>query len=326
MSDFGDYLDEMARTRTSDAEIERLLSGAPGVGDDLQPLADLFAALRTDVELTNDVVAGYAAAAASSVGTEAASPVVAIRQGRPLFIALRRRVATVTAAAVVFFGGTSGLALAADGAKPGDALYGIDRAFEAIGIGAGAEQERLSEAEALVEVGEIQLGLEHAAETLEENQSNGTRAAEALREAAARVRDGGAVQSAATREGVAGLLAYLSEHTGDVDGAEVAELAQQIGGPGNRPSAPGSPETPGPPDDVPADPPGLSDRDPGPPDDVPADPPGLSDRETDPPTQVPADPPGLSDREPGPPDDVPADPPGLSDSKPGRPDPPRNEP
>ena len=50
--------------------------------------------------------------------------------------------AAVVTAATVFLGGTSGLAIAADGAKPGDPLYGIDRAFEAIGIGAGEAEER----------------------------------------------------------------------------------------------------------------------------------------------------------------------------------------
>jgi hypothetical protein len=165
----------------------------------------------------------------------------------------------------------------------------------------------LSEAEALVDGGEVRRGLEHAAATVEDTESSGG-AAEALLQAAARVSDAGTDQSADTRASVAGLLAYLAENAGDIDGAQVAELARQIGGPTDGPAEPGSPEAPGPPSDVPADPPGLNDREPGPPSDVPADPPGLNDRE------------------PGPPDDVPADPPGLSDSKPGRPDPPRNEP
>ena len=309
MSELGDYLGEMSRIRTSDAEIERLLSGAPGVvGEDLQALADFFAALSAGSELEDDAVAAYVTAAASSVGDHTAAPAVKLRRGWSPIPALRRRAATVTMAAAVFLGGTSGLAVAADGAKPGDALYGIDRALEAVGIGAGAEQERFHEAEALVAGGEVSRGLEHAAAALDEDESNDDGASQALLAAAARVADGGTAQSAATRDRITGLLAYLSDHVGDIDGAHVAVLARQIGGPENRPSVPPSAEAPGPPDHSPAEPPGSSDRAPGPPADVPADPPGLSDTK------------------PGPPDDVPADPPGLSDSKPGRPDPPRNQP
>jgi hypothetical protein len=42
----------------------------------------------------------------------------------------------------------SGVAVAANRAAPGDALYGIDRALEKIGIGAGGAQERLAGAKA----------------------------------------------------------------------------------------------------------------------------------------------------------------------------------
>ena len=304
MSAFGDYLDEMDRIWTSDAEIERLLTGAPDVGEDLQPLTDLFAVLRAGGELADDAVAAYVAAAASSAETPVASPVDTPQRGWSLIPALRGRAATVTVATAVFLGGTSGLAVAADNAKPGDALYGIDRAFETIGIGAGAEQERLSEAAALVDSGEVDLGLQHAAETLEENESNGGAAAEALMDAATRVGHAGAAPSATTREGVAGLLTYISENVGDVDGARVAELARQIGGPEDRPKS----AAPGPPALGRVDPPGLSDRDPVTP------------------TETSTDPPRLSDKESGERDDVPANPPGLSDSKPGRPDPPGNQP
>ena len=39
----------------------------------------------------------------------------------------------------------SGVAMAADGASPGDLLYGVDRALESVGIGAGGIDERLAE-------------------------------------------------------------------------------------------------------------------------------------------------------------------------------------
>jgi hypothetical protein len=45
---------------------------------------------------------------------------------------LVQRVAIAGAAFLVFVTMSSGLAYAADGAKPGDLMYGLDRAFEAV--------------------------------------------------------------------------------------------------------------------------------------------------------------------------------------------------
>jgi hypothetical protein len=300
MSDFGDYLYEMDKTRTSDVEIEALLSGSPQLGDELQPLADLFSAIRADAgdDLTDGAVAGYVAAAtAASAGAQPASPARNQPLRRPLLGTLRRRAATVTVAATVLLGGTSGLAMAADGAKPGDALYGIDRALEAVGIGAGAQQERLSEAEALIDNGELQQGLQHAAEALENDDSVGPAASQALMDAADRVRAAGADPSAVTREKVAGLLTYLAENAGGVDGRQVAELAVQIGR-SNAPQSRGQADPQGPPADSPADPPGLTEREPG----HPTGPPG-QDKDKD----KPGDPPGQDKdkNEPGPPDSLP---------------------
>ncbi len=318
MSEFGDYQGEMDRNRTSDVEIERLLTGSPHVTPELRPIADLFAALRTrdGDELDDDAVAGFVAAA---IEASPATPIASVSRqprGRTNLAGLRRRAATVSVAATVILGGTSGLAVAADGAKPGDILYGVDRAMEAVGIGAGAESERLSEAEALINSGEVHLGLEHAAEALE-NTGSGTEAAEALMEAADRVRAAGVDPSAATQERVAGLLAYISDNVGNIDGTHVAELAVEIGGPDGRPAVPPSPDAPnkpGPPAQRPADPPGLSDREPGPPDHVPADPPGLTNREPGPPDV----PPGLADRG--------SEPPGQSGTAPGLTKPPKDKP
>ena len=325
MTTSGDYLDEMDRYRTPDEEIERLLTGSPQVSDELRPLADLFSALRLDEggELADDAVHSYVAAAASSIGTRQAPPAVAKRRAIPRLSALRRRAATVTVAATVLLGGTSGLAVAADGAKPGDALYGIDRALEAVGIGAGAEQERLDEAEALVDAGELHLGLEHAAEALDDDESAGSQASEALMEAAERVRAAGENPSVATRDRVAGLITYLSENVGNVDGTHVAQLAVQIGGPDGPhpvPPPPADPDAPRPPSQSPANPPGLTED--GPPGLSEDGPPGLSDE--GPPGLSDDGPPGLSDDGPpglsedGPPGLSDDGPPGLSDDKPGR--------
>ncbi len=81
---------------------------------------------------------------------------------------LRRRVAIAVAAAALLVVGTAGLAVAADGAAPGDALYGVDRALEKVGLGSGGATERLEEASSLVERGRVAVGLDHAANALSE--------------------------------------------------------------------------------------------------------------------------------------------------------------
>jgi len=173
-----------------------------------------------------------------------AEPAIARGSRLSLFGRLRTRAAAVTAAVLVTFGGLSGVAVAANGAAPGDALYGIDRALEAVGIGDGASTERLVEVEALVERGHPDRGLEHAANLVGDD----TGAQEALLGAAERI---GGFDNDTTPEGVATLLTYLAENAGSVHGPTVAELAHAIRG--NEPTGPpeGVPPTTGPPEGVP---------------------------------------------------------------------------
>lgn len=300
----------MSREPAPDIEIEHLLSGVPVANGDLAPLAELFGALRTGdgAELSEEAIVRFAAAAAGATSSAILdlAPSSRLRHRRPLGT-LRRRAATVAIAATVVLGGTSGLAMAADGAKPGDALYGLDRALESVGIGAGGQHERLTEAEALVGAGEVQLGLEHAAEALTGEDDGSASASTALREAADRVTTVGSETSAETSDGVADLLSYLADNVGHVDGKQVAELAKEIGrSPDDDSTPPTNDESADSPD--PADTPGNS----------PAEPPGLSNRDPDHPGNKPDSPPGLSGRDPGPPDDLPANPP--SHTKPDRPD------
>ena len=170
----------------------------------------------------------------------------------------RTRLATAAAAGVASVAALGGLAYAADGAAPGAVLYGIDRAFEAIGIGNGGEHERLEEAVALAEHGDPALGLEHAAGVTGDPEAHA-----ALIQAAERlmVREQNQVgEQTQARLQVAELLQYMAQNAGDVDGPTVAGLARSIGG-----------DPVGPPDDVPSGPP---DEVPvGPPDGVPAGPP-----------------------------------------------------
>lgn len=83
----------------------------------------------------------------------------------------RRRVAVVAAAAIGFMG-VSNVALAAvsNPAIPGDALYGIDRAYERVGalLGIGGEHrlERLNEAASVVALGDEETALSLVQEAL----------------------------------------------------------------------------------------------------------------------------------------------------------------
>jgi hypothetical protein len=301
MTDLDDCQGDMSRDSTVDIEIERLLSGSPTYSDDLAPLAGVFASLhpKGGDELGEQAIArlvtACAAAAAAAPRHAAARPMK-----RSRLQSLRRRTVALAVAATVVVGGTSGLAFAADGAKPGDVLYGVDRAFETVGIGAGAEQERLSEVEALFDAGELERGLQHATEVLGDDLSDPA-AADALVDAAARVQLAGSDESAISRQGVADLLDYITNNIDDLDGSQIADLASEIGR-SDEPAQPGrdsSNSAPAPPSDTPADPPGLSEHNPGPPADNPAEPPGLSNQAPGPSHGAPADPPGHQGSAPG---------------------------
>lgn len=142
--------------------------------------------------------------------------------------------------AVLLVGGIT-VGVASDSAVPGDPTYGLDRALEWVGIGAGGAAERLEEAAVLLERGELVTGLRHGAAGLKGLEIAGTAtsvrdAAGALSLAAQAVetlglsRVEGLPGTARFRSQVAGLLGELSEAvaSGEVDGREVAETATEL--------------------------------------------------------------------------------------------------
>ncbi|MFH1331323.1 MAG: hypothetical protein ABIJ48_11800 [Actinomycetota bacterium] len=177
----------------------------------------------------------------------------------------KRRIAAGLTTLLLFFT-MAGVAVASDWSAPGNALYGIDRAAERVGIGAGGLPERLDEALALAGAGRPAAALEHAADALA-TESEGTGAADALLAAAEAVLSNDEGDADEVRQAVAEMLLWMSttELTGTDFGLAVAAQAQELS------TGLGSPDDlPGPPDDLPAPPVSTPA---GPPDELP-EPPG----------------------------------------------------
>ena len=171
MSRHDDYEAEMALATLSDLEMERLLSGMTPENDEAAQLVALLDLIRAEGDRSPSEGAVVRVASQAASLTRAA-PTVGVPtrpSGRIAVWRLRPQIAVV-AGAIVVFGAFSGVAVAADGAVPGDVLYGIDRALEKIGIGAGAAEERLEEARRLLSEGESSEALRHATEVLTEER------------------------------------------------------------------------------------------------------------------------------------------------------------
>ncbi|MEN8235304.1 MAG: hypothetical protein ABFR89_10330 [Actinomycetota bacterium] len=261
----------MSFKRNTDADIERLFDGRLDESSDFASVSDVFETLRAEATIAPDenVLAGFVRSASMTSSAAAreraiAAPVAvstAARRGFGSGLALsafRRRMATAVAAAALFVGSMSGMAVAADSAKPGDALYGIDRALESVGIGNGRAAERVAEVQALVDAGDLPRGLLHAAEIVKPQGPDHSAASTALSEAAERMSTIGSEQSTDTHEQVAELLSYLASNARSVDGRQVAQFAREIGRPAEPPTAsPAQPKPePGPPGHGRAEPPG----------------------------------------------------------------------
>ena len=260
----------MVVSSLSDDQVEAFLTGAVPTYEDLAAVAEVFSAVRAIAWTDSDVdFSGlFAAAARESRVTPIerfASEHVAPRNDRRPKV--MPRVAIAGVALLVFVTMSSGLAYAADGAKPGDWMYGLDRAFEVVGVGGGGASERLVEVEALVAAGAISEGLAHASEVFDDIPAS-DEANAALTAAVARLNGGTDGVDLRIVAQVGGLIEYLkmAMHTdAGVDGQYVAAMVREFGappidapGPTVDPPAPtvdpGPPIHPGPPIDPPAPP------------------------------------------------------------------------
>lgn len=314
MTHFDVYTDEMPNNGFSDQDIERLLSGGPPEDRALVALVPALHALHPEpeappeerVELFAARAAEVALAARPQPSGSVSSDGRSTRFERPL-TTLRRKLATGLAA-MLALSGMTGVAVASDAAAPGDALYGIDRALEEIGIGDGGAAERISEAQDLLDDGLVSEAIAHAAEAVpveEDTEASELEASvEALRAAAASVTSADDVGEANdVRAKVSGMLSWMADNapseaalSGREFGQEVARFARSIsGGPEGTSDRPrgegidripdeagpnaseggtsndtGSPPDAGPPDNVPGPPQGT----PGPPQGTPGPPQG----------------------------------------------------
>ncbi|HKZ30649.1 MAG TPA: hypothetical protein VJ482_13580 [Acidimicrobiia bacterium] len=283
MSTSDDYHSDMNRTNLTSEQAEALISGTAPVLHGLERLAMVIDALRNDesAELDEALVDRIVRGAIVRVSEPAHQDPALGSLGRGHRVgtsvrSLRRRITTVAATVALLFGSGSVVASAADGASPGDLLYGVDRALEAVGIGNGGAAERLEEVEQIVADGDVVGGLQHAAALVagavdETAASPGNQAASAaLASAAQRVKATRSNQADTTRTEVGALLDYLAENIGHVDGRKVAELSRLIG---NEPET--QPQDRG---QGPVDPPGQSKEGAGNPNPGPPSPPPARDR------------------------------------------------
>ena len=239
----GDYLGDMPTTEVLDRDIELLLAGTPIEGGQVSVLAPVMEMIRAQwtPEPSESEIAKFASLAGSTVkGAQSAATAVTTLQRRRVAPrhGLSPRLATV-GIAVLLMSGTAGMAMAADSAVPGDALYGLDRAFEAVGIGSGSSEERLDEAIVMAAQRRSGEALQHAIEALgSETGDSSEAAAAALVTAAANLVDTqDTPEAAATASSrVTALLTYIADNIGideGTDGREfgqgVAQLARDIG-------------------------------------------------------------------------------------------------
>jgi hypothetical protein len=149
-------------------------------------------------------------------------------------------IVVATMAALLAF---AGVAYGANGAVPGDTLYGFDCALENVGIGDGGLEERLAEAGELMDKGQVDEGLALTAEALMEEQEefeengdgdegdeDGLGRCEALLAAAEAVLANGSEQSLEVRTRVAEKLRWMAtaELTGKEYGQAVSRLARGL--------------------------------------------------------------------------------------------------
>lgn len=251
------YDTDMRKASISDEVYEAALVGGDPSNANADVVVEFVQGIRNEVKviglpLGSEAHILAAAATTPHLPSSAAAFSASVSPRR-----LRARLAVVVASMMALLLATAGVGLAANDAVPGDPLYGLDRAMERVGLGNGQAHERLAEAVALAEAGQLGRGLNHAAATVATlpDQAQAMLAEQALSDAAARILEDGKAPT-----GVSELLSHLASLVRTDDGQVIATIAQEIRDTVER----GGSEVPaGPPTSTPGRPEGLPGRGPG---------------------------------------------------------------
>lgn len=231
MSRSGDYSDEMFTKRLSGEDVEAVLSGQAPNDAELAEIARVLSTLDPErfTDQTGERAAAFARSAAAVVSEGEHAKLAATARFRR-GLSLTPRLAPAAVAAILLFAMT-GVAVASNSSVPGDALYGLDRALEVIGVGDGGDAERIEEASELTEQGDSAEALQLLAETFDLASSE---ASDALMRASQRIRENGAASSE-----VADMLEWMSNaDTRDREfGQDVADQARGLGNEGQAPDS-----------------------------------------------------------------------------------------
>ncbi len=222
----------MTNTRWSDRDIENLFAGRAPANGDLARLAPLIDGLRKDADRpAPSAHVKRMARSLAEVAREGAARPMPRRARRAVRapVPWRRRIVSVGGVVALATIGVGGVAVAANGAAPGDLLYSVDRAFEAVGIANGGMPERLDEAARLADEGDLNGALRHAADAVEAGGDSGT--AGTLETTAADVTTLGSEDSTEVQAAVSDMLQWMAatDYRGRDFGQGVAERARAIG-------------------------------------------------------------------------------------------------
>ncbi|MGB7860711.1 MAG: hypothetical protein WBM90_09460, partial [Acidimicrobiia bacterium] len=149
-----------------------------------------------------------------------------------------------------------GVAIAADGAVPGDPLYPLDMNLEQLGIGDGGETERIAESEILMARGDEDEAMTLLGEYLEILDSAGnTEAINKVERHLELALTKSNPRAAAAQEKVAELKTFIEVNKGQgigLDGKEFGQGVAEIARSKVKPADPGEPadKTTGPPDNA----------------------------------------------------------------------------
>lgn len=254
------YKSDMSDRRLTDQDIERLLSGKAPEDEEFAALSAFVEILRagathTPSQATVEHWATEASELARSARLDLSPRIDAVgrySQPRRSTLRIKRKIAVVLASLFVL-AGLTGVAVAADDAAPGDALYSLDTALASIGIFDGGPAEVANEAAHLATEGKIAEALAHAANAVAQAGSDGDDeaedeeevetedevetendvegAVEALNAAATSVRSNDNEVSFQTRDNVATMIEAIATQLsegGQVDGEAVAAMAKEI--------------------------------------------------------------------------------------------------